>query len=204
MEQNQPTRAGPNSGYSLGQRLRSARIKAGYAKARSLAAALGVTANTYYRYERDESTPSFRTLAKIAVILDAPLSELLADGHVNSEKAGFESPNHETPAIPGFTETPLPSSSGQHQIDPAAECSLLAWRLANALCKHACNGSGKDADTCLKEVTELYLELKLSPSAALAKYQSAVLANPSILTAAGRYLNSYHFFLERQLQSGQS
>lgn len=200
----EPTRRGPNSGHSLGQRLRSARIIAGYAKARSLAAALGVTANTYYRYERDESTPSFRTLAKIAEILNAPLSELLADGRDNSKKTGFESPVHEAPAILGFTETVSPSSSKHHQIDPAAECSLFAWRLATALRKHAPNGSKGDEDAWLKEITELYLDLKVSPSAVLSKYQSAVMAEPSILMAAGRYLSSYHAYLERQLKSSQS
>ncbi|MCU0953080.1 MAG: helix-turn-helix domain-containing protein [Hyphomicrobium sp.] len=204
MDQKQPVRGTAAPGLSLGQRLRYARIKAGYSKARALAAALGVTANTYYRYERDESTPSFRTLAKIAVILDAPLSELLADGQETSEKNGFESKVSETPGIPGFTETHLPAPSQQNHIDPAAECSLLAWRLATVLCKYASNGSRKDEDASLKNITELYLELKVSPSAILAKHQSAVMADPSILMAAGRYLNAYHIFLEHQMKSGES
>lgn len=204
MDQKQPVRGTVSSGHSLGQRLRYARIKAGYSKARALATALGVTANTYYRYERDESTPSFRTLAKIAVILDAPLSELLADGHENSEKIGFESKVSEAPGIPGFKETHLPASSQQNHIDPAAECSLLAWRLATALCKHATNGAKKDEDASLKNITELYLELKVSPSAILAKYQSAVMADSTILMAAGRYLNAYHIYLEHQLKAGES
>src|SRR5512136_1333585 len=87
---------------TFGQRLRTARIRAGYYTAKAVAEEIGVTANTYYRYERDESKPSPYMLARLTEVLKVRAGEL-EDGDQDT----FDPPSADRIAnnAMGFAET---------------------------------------------------------------------------------------------------
>lgn len=65
---------------TLGERIREARIAAGYDKGVAFAAALEVSKETVSRIENDRQTPGVDLLRKIAELTGRPMYELAA-GH---------------------------------------------------------------------------------------------------------------------------
>jgi transcriptional regulator with XRE-family HTH domain len=181
---------------SLGQRLRTARLKAGFYKARTVAEELGVTPNTYYRYERDESTPPYKVLARLAELFRVPLSELLEDGDTPT------SPR--LPQQPGFSEPQLVFNAskdpGEHS-DASAYCSLLAWKLANDLSEKMHDQHLVDQHALPRLTAELYLALTTSPASALTRYKDVVSLDQGLWDQFSHYLSVYHSVLEKTLQT---
>jgi transcriptional regulator with XRE-family HTH domain len=69
---------------ALGERLRAARVAAGFRSQAALAAALGVERNTVGRAELGIVVPHAETLRKWAQLCGASLDELLADDTVST------------------------------------------------------------------------------------------------------------------------
>ena len=63
------------------ERLRAARITAGYKKAKDLAAAIGIESERYRMWERGDREPDITHLVKIAAKLDVSLDFLLRGGN---------------------------------------------------------------------------------------------------------------------------
>lgn len=59
------------------ERLKTARLKAGYEHAKDLADALNVEAPTYRQWERGQASPDLTTLTRICKVLDVEPNELL-------------------------------------------------------------------------------------------------------------------------------
>ena len=63
--------------HSFSDRLKAARLRAGYAHAKDFADALGVEAPTYRYWERGQAQPDLTTLSRICVLLDVEPNDLL-------------------------------------------------------------------------------------------------------------------------------
>jgi transcriptional regulator with XRE-family HTH domain len=156
-----------------------------------------VTANTYYRYERDESKPSPYMLARLTEVLKVRAGEL-----EDSDQDTFDSPSADRIAnnAMGFAETNAQTfdHSSPGQIDAADERSLSAWRLANALTaklkkEHIEDGEYGGAAAIL------YLELIKSPTP-LARHSATFLSDPILVELLSHYLTNYHSRLENELK----
>jgi transcriptional regulator with XRE-family HTH domain len=195
----------------LGQRLREARIQAGYHRARHFAEALGLKENTYCRYERDETSPSYDYLAKICQLLNVEMIQLVPVGGKSDLPAseprqpilnGFSQSNRNGADLqPPLDSNRLDATAGVARdtaafIDSGAICSLRAWRLAQLLAAKAVD-SNKAASNLLHQVTELYFSLKKDPYPTL----MPVLPNgslkdaghdPELMAAIVAFLDAYH------------
>lgn len=60
----------------FGKRLRAARINSGYTQ-QGVADALGVTVNSYQKYEQSTRSPSLETLVKLADLFSVPTDWIL-------------------------------------------------------------------------------------------------------------------------------
>jgi transcriptional regulator with XRE-family HTH domain len=184
------------AGTTLGQRLRSVRLQARFYKARTVAEELGVTPNTYYRYERDESTPPYKVLARLADLFKVPLSELLQDGN---------SPTAASPRQPpGFSEPQHVVNFGKDSADHADEsayCSVLAWKLATDLSDKLHGQHLVDQHSLPRLTAELYLALTTSPASALVPYKDVLSLDQGLWDQLSHYLSVYHSVLEKNLQT---
>ncbi len=61
----------------FGQRLKNARVAAGYPSAQQFAFALGMEPHAYRKYERGHAEPSFETLIRMCDLLKVNVSALL-------------------------------------------------------------------------------------------------------------------------------
>ena len=183
---------------TLGQRLRAARLSAGYYKARLLAEELGVTANTYYRYERDESVPPYKTLGKISELLNVPLSQLLDE---TRSETYAEVDAHASYRQKGFSESsPVAVEDKKQQFDDEkAYCSVLAWRLASDLAQELKVELRPAESTLIILTAELYLTLITSPADAIARAQAALDPHNKLWARLTEYLAVYHSWLEKTL-----
>jgi transcriptional regulator with XRE-family HTH domain len=181
---------------SLGQRLRTARLKAGFYKARTVAEELGVTPNTYYRYERDETTPPYKVLARLAELFKVPLSELLEEGDTPTAPG--------LPQQPGLSETQLIFNAGKgpgDHPDASAYCSVLAWKLATDLSEKLHAQHIVDQHSRPRLTAELYLALTTAPASALTRYKDVLSLNQGLWDQLSHYLAVYHSVLEKTLQT---
>ncbi len=181
---------------TLGQRLRAARLKAGYHKARLLAEDVGVTANTYYRYERDEATPAYKMLMKLAAVLNTPLSDLVADGCGNDSTDTIK----DVPQ-PSASETSLLAHGEKlsNNDEARAYCSVLAWKLANELASKLMDQKAPDSESHLRLTAELYFALKTNPSAAMTRFYDSLNPDSHLWQRLFEYLSAYHSLLEKNL-----
>lgn len=180
---------------SLGERLRSARLKAGFYPARTVAEELGVAPNTYYRYERDESTPPYKILARLAELFKVPLFELLEDGDTPTAPS--------PPQQPGFSEPQPILHSGKDTgdyPDATGYCSVLAWKLANDLSDQMLDQHLVDQHSRPRLTAELYLALTTSPASALTPYKDVLSLNQGLWDQLSHYLSVYHSVLEKTLR----
>lgn len=184
------------AGTTLGQRLRSVRLQARFYKARTVAEELGVTPNTYYRYERDESTPPFKVLARLAELFKVPLAELLGDG------SSLTVPSPIQP--PGFSEPQhvinLDKDARDH-TDKSAYCSVLAWKLATDLSDKLHEQHLVDQHSVPRVTAELYLALTTAPASALIPYKDILSLDQGLWDQLAHYLSVYHSVLEKTLQT---
>lgn len=181
---------------TLGQRLRAARLQARFYKARTVAEELGVTPNTYYRYERDETTPPYKVLARLAELFKVPLSDLLDDGNSPTAPCPIQPP--------GFAEPQhiinLGKDTGDH-TDESAYCSVLAWKLATDLSDKLHDQHLVDRHSMPRLTAELYLALTTSPASALIPYKDALSLDQALWDQLSQYLSVYHSLLEKTLQT---
>ncbi len=84
---------------SFKTKLVQARELAGYVTAKEFAAALGVQAATYTRYERGETDPSLLTLVRIRKLTGIPLDRLLIEPETGAFSTG-RSPSQPQPNPP--------------------------------------------------------------------------------------------------------
>jgi transcriptional regulator with XRE-family HTH domain len=181
---------------SLGKRLRSVRLKARFYKARTVAEELGVTPNTYYRYERDESTPPYKVLARLAELFKVPLSELLEDEDTPTAPG--------LPQQPGLSEPQLVFNAGKDSADhpdASAYCSVLAWKLATDLSEKLHDQQLVDQHSRPRLTAELYLALTTSPASALARHKDVLSLNQGLWDQFSHYLSVYHLVLEKTLRT---
>jgi len=74
--------------HSFAERLRSARIEAGYAHAKDFAEALGVEPPTYRYWERGQAAPDLTTLTRICRLLKVEPNDLLPLGrHIRAAES---------------------------------------------------------------------------------------------------------------------
>jgi transcriptional regulator with XRE-family HTH domain len=180
---------------TIGQRLRSARLKAGFYTARTAAEELGVTPNTYYRYERDESTPPYKVLSRLAELFKVPLSELLEDGDAPTVAR--------PPYQPGFSEPQPLLHAGRDPgdyPDATGYCSVLAWKLANDLSDQMLEQHLADQHSRPRLTAELYFALTTSPASALTPYKDVLSLNQELWDQLSHYLSVYHSVLEKTLR----
>jgi transcriptional regulator with XRE-family HTH domain len=74
----------------IGRKLKTLRTSRGY-EVVTFAEKLGISDTTYRRYERNETTPDFHMLEKIAIALDVELNEIFKDDNFtfyNSKNKG--------------------------------------------------------------------------------------------------------------------
>ena len=219
-----------SSAPTLGQRLREARLLAGYRRARHFAEALGIKENTYCRYERNEVMPSYDCLARISQLLKLDVSDLVAaasQGASNSEpfrspadpdidsaqKAASDSgtPPHSnshsslTDSNKAPTAIPAPRAPAD-PINLTTICSLHAWRLSQLLAARTGEIRGT-ASSQLALVTEYYFCLKKDPYPTLAPFLDERGAHNStedaeLRAAIGRFLEAYHNHINSLFDSG--
>ena len=205
---------------TLGQRLRSARLLAGYQRARHFAEALGIRENTYCRYERDEAMPSYDCLARICQLLNLDVSEIVVPPSMSSDQSAGADPR------PSSSKPLDPVSAGQgngdarpsrsepvrcgvrgatEPVTSAALCSLHAWRLSQILATHTAPDD-LDASTHISIVTDYYFSLKKDPYPTLMPFLSdqnneKSSSQADLKMAIGRFLEAYHNHL-RSILSG--
>ena len=75
---------------AFAERLKSARVDAGYAHAKDFADALGVEAPTYRYWERGQAHPDLTTLTRICLLLGVDANYLLPIGSKGRGKAHDE------------------------------------------------------------------------------------------------------------------
>lgn len=201
---------------TLGQRLRAARLLAGYERARHFAEALGLKENTYCRYERDETTPSYDCLAKICELLNIQISELVpvasktaANTSNETNSIGSKS-NHSLGAadarqsgVDGTFAASMRSAAANVVpqtapgfIDSQAICSLCAWRLSQILAARTETTDAPSANR-LHRVTEYYFALKRDPHSALLPFlphgtPRDQADDPELMNAISAFLDAYH------------
>jgi len=66
--------------HALSERLKTARVSAGYEHAKDFADALGVEAPTYRYWERGQAQPDLTTLTRICILLNIEPNDLLPIG----------------------------------------------------------------------------------------------------------------------------
>jgi transcriptional regulator with XRE-family HTH domain len=205
---------------TLGQRLRAARLLAGYQRARHFAEALGIRENTYCRYERDEAMPSYDCLARICQLLNLDVSEIVVPPGMSSDQSdGAASiPSSSKPSDPispghGNGDARLsisePARSGVRRaaepITSAALCSLHAWRLSQILAAQTAPDD-LEASAHVSLVTDYYFSLKKDPYPTLMPFLSdqndeKSVSNSDLKMAIGRFLEAYHNHLKSILSS---
>ena len=72
---------------AFAERLKSARVNAGYEHAKDFADALGVEAPTYRYWERGQAQPDLTTLTRICILLGVDANYLLPIGNKGRGKA---------------------------------------------------------------------------------------------------------------------
>lgn len=72
---------------AFSEKLKSARVSAGYEHAKDFADALGVEAPTYRYWERGQAQPDLTTLARICMLLDIEPNDLLPMGRKSPKPA---------------------------------------------------------------------------------------------------------------------
>ena len=79
---------------TFAQRLRKARLEAGYKSAAQLAGVLGLEEATYRKYERGASEPSYDTLVRVCEVLDITPNYLFptAKGKSTKNESGGSDP----------------------------------------------------------------------------------------------------------------
>ena len=117
------------NGALFGERLRSARLAAGFTTARQFAHALGLAENRYTRYERGETEPALGTLTRICQNLAITPDDLM----------GFTGPRQVDQFGPGFADAiPRGGPVNSHPSWPtnendttiAGRARRLGWRVA--------------------------------------------------------------------------
>ena len=204
---------------TFGQRLREARLLAGYQRARHFAEALGIRENTYCRYERDEATPNYECLARICQLLNLDVGEVVLSSspakdsasvaHTISDSSDKSLDQTKVPRVNGdgrassvdFAHTELRRTADP--VSSTAICSLHAWRLSQLLVARTVPG-GRDASEHLPMVTDYYFALKRDPYPTLMPFLSdpsseKFSSDTELKLAIGRYLEAYHNHLKHLL-----
>lgn len=78
---------------TFAERLKEARIRAGYAHAKDFADALGVEAPTYRYWERGQAQPDITTLSRICLILNVEPNDLLPLARRRGDRSAQNTPN---------------------------------------------------------------------------------------------------------------
>jgi transcriptional regulator with XRE-family HTH domain len=162
--------------WDFGARLRTLRKLRGFKRARAAADRLGIQENTYTRYERGQSEPSFKLLRRMMQEFRITPNELFSDEPLLS-----------VPGPPGFSEgdaTGAPALTGAAPAEFAFQerragddPQTVAWRLAREFARLK-RTDGKDEDPLaeLARASTLFLELEREPYRTIAR----LLAEPSL------------------------